>query len=210
MTPRGIFVTGTDTDVGKTVVSAGLCLALDGDYWKPVQAGHDPATDQDTVAVLTGAHIHPSAVVLSRPRSPHEGAVYENIRIEAGAFALPASDRPIVVEGAGGALVPLNERETVADLIRWLGLPCLVVARSGLGTINHTCLTVEALRRRGIDVRGAILNGPHDSDNRRSIEHFARVPVIAEMPKLAPLDRVAVSRWAKSNAAALREATDLV
>jgi malonyl-CoA O-methyltransferase len=197
---RGVFVTGTDTDVGKTVVSAWLVRALDADYWKPVQAGLDGETDSDVVLRLAGlapARIHASAYRLEAPLSPHEAARREGVRIDLSRFELPASPRPIVVEGAGGLLVPLNDRALIADLIARLGLPAVLVARSTLGTINHTLLSLEALRARRIPCLGVVINGPPNAANRKAIETYGRAHILAELPRLEPLDETAIAEAAR-------------
>ena len=180
-----IFVTGTDTGVGKTVVSAWLVRSWQADYWKPVQSGTADGRDADVIrAASPGTVIHDSAFSLSAALSPHEAARRDGVAIRLEDFHLPSTSRPLVVEGAGGVLVPLDDRHFIVDLIARLGLPTLVVARSTLGTINHTLLTVEALRRRRLRIAGIVLNGPPDPANRQAIEHFANVPVVAELPQL--------------------------
>ncbi|MCR6632480.1 MAG: dethiobiotin synthase [Magnetospirillum sp.] len=182
---RGVFVTGTDTDVGKTLVAAWLTQAWGADYWKPVQTGAADITDYGTVGRLVpGAVIHPSAYVFQAPLSPHEAARRERARIDLSALAPPATERPLVVEGAGGAMVPLNEVALTVDFMERLGLPALVVARSSLGTINHTLLTLEVLRRRRIPILGVVMNGQRNPANRQAIEHFGGVPVLAEIQPL--------------------------
>lgn len=186
------FVTGTDTDVGKTVVAAWLMLHLDGDYWKPVQAGSEGGTDRERVQALTGLpdeRFHPSAYLLREALSPHEAARREGIRIDLDRCTLPETARPLVIEGAGGLLVPFDERSFVIDLVARLAAPVVLVARSTLGTINHTLLSLEALRRRDLAVAGVVLDGPPSPHNRAAIEFYGGVPVIAEIPPLAPLTR---------------------
>jgi malonyl-CoA O-methyltransferase len=188
---RGVFVTGTDTGVGKTVVSAWLMRVLDADYWKPIQAGTEDETDTAVVQRLTGlpeGRFHESAYRLTAPLSPYEAARREGITIDLDRIALPESARPLVVEGAGGILVPLNDRTFMTDLMAKFGLPAVIVARAELGTINHTLLTVEALRARGLPMAGVVMNGAPNAANRRAIETFGRVQVIAEFPPLEPLD----------------------
>ncbi len=177
----GLFVTGTDTGVGKTVVSAWLALHLCADYWKPVQSGLDDETDAEAVARLTGdagVGIHPCAFELTQPLSPHEAARRDGITIKLDDFTLPETDRPLIVEGAGGLLVPLNDTHYMIDLIERLGLPCVLVARSGLGTINHTLLSLAALRTRGLPIECVVINGPENPANRKAIEDFGGVPVL--------------------------------
>jgi dethiobiotin synthetase/malonyl-CoA O-methyltransferase len=182
----GLFVTGTDTGVGKTMVAAWLVRSWQADYWKPVQSGTLDGRDADVIRqVAPEAAVHASAYELSAALSPHEAARLEGVTIGLDALHLPPSRRPLVVEGAGGALVPLNERDLMVDLMARLGLPVLVVARSGLGTINHTLLTIEAIRRRGLTIAGVVMNGPPNPANRRAIELFGDVLVVGVLPTLA-------------------------
>lgn len=191
-----VFVTGTDTGVGKTVASAWLCLHTGADYWKPLQSGSPPDRDADEVALLSGARIHPERHLLRLARSPQEAATAEGLRLGLDDFSPPQTERPLVIEGAGGVLVPLNENETMLDLMARLAAPVVVVARSGLGTINHTCLTLQALRARNLFVFGVILCGNLDQQNREAIEHFGNVRVLGQIPPLAPLTREALLRVA--------------
>lgn len=140
---QGFFVTGTDTDVGKTVVSAWLVARLEACYWKPVQAGNHPETDSAIVRRLTGAppaRILPEAYVLPEPIAPHEAARRAGVAIDMAKLVPPPCDRPLVVEGAGGLMVPLTDTAYVIDLAAELHLPIILVTRSTLGTINHTLL----------------------------------------------------------------------
>ncbi|MGE5547927.1 MAG: dethiobiotin synthase [Solirubrobacterales bacterium] len=191
---NGIFVTGTDTGVGKTLVSAWLAQHWRAAYWKPVQSGSVEGTDGGEVARLApDAEFLPSAYVLKEPLSPHEAAAREGVRIDLAALAPPLTSRPLVVEGAGGVMVPLNDTALMIDLMAQLALPVLVVARSGLGTINHTLLTLAALRGRGLAIRGVIMNGEPNPANRRAIEHFGRVRVLAELPPLPAVTAEAIA-----------------
>lgn len=203
----GVFVTGTGTGVGKTVVSAGLASALDGDYWKPVQTGCLEDSDTDTVtrlAALGPGRTHPPAHVYQAPLSPHEAARLEGAAIDLADFALPGTDRALVVEGAGGLLVPLNDRHTMADLMSRLGLPCVLVALSGLGTINHTLLSLEALKARHIPLLGVVMNGEPNAANADAIRSFGGVPVLLELAPLEPLDGGAVAAMGSRLAGALQ------
>lgn len=196
---RGFFVTGTDTDVGKTVVSAWLLAHLDACYWKPVQAGTEPETDTQTVrrlAELPEDRIVPEAYVLKEPMAPHEAARREGISIDMAKLVGPQDDRLLIVEGAGGLLVPLNEKDYVIDLIEDLNLPVVLVARSTLGTINHTLLSLEALRRRGLVVAGVVINGPESPHNRAAIERYGKTQVIVEIPQLDTVTRSALRQIA--------------
>jgi dethiobiotin synthetase len=184
---NGFFVTGTDTDVGKTVVSAWLLAHLDACYWKPVQAGAEPETDSATVrrlAEVSADRILPEAYLLSEPIAPHEAAQRSGIAIDMAKLVPPPCDRPLVVEGAGGLMVPLTDEAYVVDLATELHLPLILVARSTIGTINHTLLSLEAIRRRGLPLAGVVINGPETPHNRAAIERYGQVEVIAEIPWL--------------------------
>ncbi len=188
--PDRLFVTGTDTGVGKTVVSAMLKVGLDAHYWKPIQSGSDEGTDSDWIeSVATNpldllqTKVVPEVYSLRAPLSPHAAARLEGIRIDLDPINLPRIS-PLIVEGAGGVMVPINENKLMLDLIQKFSLPTVVVARSGLGTINHTLLTVEKLLSAGVDVFGVVMNGPRNRANKSAIEHYGNVRVIAEIPEL--------------------------
>lgn len=185
----GYFITGTDTDVGKTIVSAWVMAHIGGYYWKPTQSGtpHDVETVKD-ILKLPADRIIPSAYVLQQPLSPHEAAKRDGIVIEAEKLKLP-NVSPLVVEGAGGLMVPLNDHMMVIDLIEELKLPVILVARSKLGTINHTLLSLLALRTRDISIKGIVMNGPKAPHNRQALEQFGGVPIIAEIPELETISR---------------------
>lgn len=199
--PRGVFVTGTDTGIGKTLVSAVLARAWQADYWKPLQTGVavEPG-DSATVAQLAGLppeRIHAPHSVLQAPLSPWAAAREEGVALRLDDIVLPSTAAPLVVEGAGGLLVPIDDDSTMIDLIAGLGLPVVLVARSTLGTLNHTLLSLEALRMRGIPVAGVVMSGEPSAGNRRGIEHFGQTRVLAEIPRLAAVDADAVARLAR-------------
>jgi dethiobiotin synthase len=188
--PRQLFITGTDTGVGKTVVSAILMAGLEGKYWKPVQSGLEEMTDTDWIRAVTGLpenHFYPETCRLQRPLSPHASAAAEGIRIDLESFRLPDTEEHLIVEGAGGIMVPLNETHLMLDLMKKLAIPVLLVARSELGTINHTLLSLEQMRRHGLEVFGVVMNGPKNPGNREAIEHFGKVKVLAE---IEPMDAI--------------------
>lgn len=188
------FVTGTDTDVGKTVASAWLVLHMGARYWKPVQAGLDE-TDEATIRRLTEVgdnRIVPTVYSLPEPLSPHESARRAGVTIDIDSLQAPQGDAPLIVEGAGGVLVPLNEEALVIDLIEQLRLPVILVCRTTLGTINHTLLSLKVLRARNLQVAGVILSGPDVPHNRQAIESYGRVRVIGHLPQLDPLTRKAL------------------
>jgi dethiobiotin synthase len=197
MLPTGsVFVTGTDTDVGKSVVSAWLLRKIGGDYWKPIQSGLAGESDLLVVKRLSGLaedRFHLSTFNLTQPLSPHASAALDGVEIKLDDFALPESKNPIIVEGAGGLLVPLNEQDFIIDLIQKLALPVVLVARSGLGTINHTLLSLQLLRQRGVAIAGVVLNGELNPGNRDAIIKYGKVDIIAEIPKLDPLNTQTLS-----------------
>jgi dethiobiotin synthetase len=184
--PDAFFITGTDTGVGKTLVSAILLSGLQGTYWKPVQSGTITQTDTDWVKSVTGLPSEKfcdETYKLTQPLSPHASAKIDGVHISLEAFRLPGgAARPLIVEGAGGLMVPLNENDLMIDLMEKLALPVVLVARSGLGTINHTMLSLGALRTRNIEVLGIIMNGEPNPSNRAALEQYGRTPVIAEIP----------------------------
>lgn len=186
--PDEFFVTGTDTGIGKTLVSAMLMSVLDASYWKPIQAGLDEETDTQFVERISEAapeRIFQERYRLVTPMSPHGAADLDEVEIKLNDFSLPKyQTKKLIVEGAGGLWVPINWKETILDLITHLDLPVLLVARSSLGTLNHTLLSLEALRSRGIEVIGVIMNGEAHPSNKQTIEHFGNIPVA----EVAPLD----------------------
>jgi dethiobiotin synthetase len=194
---KGFFVTGTDTNVGKTVLSALLVAALDAVYWKPIQTGAAESTDRRFVRLWAAPHdeqLVPECYCFDPPVSPHLAAREAGVRIELDSIRFPAAaaGRLWIVEGAGGVMVPLNERDLMLDVIRDLGLPVVVAARTSLGTINHTLLTLSALCSAQLDVRGVVLIGEENLENRRAIEHYGGVQVVGHIPFLANINRAAL------------------
>ena len=198
MARPGAFVTGNDTGIGKTFASACLVQRWRADYWKPVQTGlAEEAGDSETVASLTGARIHPPRHEFAAPLSPEAAALREGGTVSLADFLLPSGQAPIVVEGAGGVLVPLGAGATMADLIRQLGLPAILVARGTLGTISHSLLSIEALRSRGIPIAGIIVSGPDEDGNAATIERLGRVPILAILPRLGTITPAAIAEAAR-------------
>lgn len=184
-------ITGTDTDVGKTVFAAALVAALDGIYWKPIQAGLGQ-TDTDTVRDLSGIpedRILPEAYRLRTPASPHISAERDGIEIDTSKLVLPQVDRPLIVEGAGGLLVPLTRNELQIDVFARWKVPVILCAGTMLGTINHTLLSVEALKRRGIPIHGIAFIGEEIIDTQLTITNFAAVRNLGRLPRIEPLNR---------------------
>jgi dethiobiotin synthetase len=187
---KALVICGTDTDVGKTVVSALVVQGLGATYWKPVQSGLEGGGDSGRLQALLqlpAERLLPEAYRLQTPVSPHWAAELEGITIDPARLALPAVAGVLVVETAGGLLVPLRRDWLQIDQLAAWGLPVLLVARSGLGTLNHTLLSVEALRQRSIPLLGLVLNGPLHPDNPATLAALAQAQVLAQLPPLEPL-----------------------
>jgi dethiobiotin synthetase len=183
-------VTGTDTGIGKTVLAAALTSALQARYWKPVQAGLEGETDSVVVARLSGLGaeaIIPEAYRLTTPCSPHQAAALDGVMIDPTRLALPDHAGPLVIEGAGGVLVPLAEGFLSADLFARWGLPVVLAARTTLGTINHTLLSVEALRARQVPIAGVAFIGDANAESERVICAEGHVRRLGRLPLLDPL-----------------------
>ena len=184
-------VTGTDTGIGKTVFSAALAGALGASYWKPVQAGLEGETDSETVRRLSELppdRILPEAYRLKLPASPHIAAAREGRRIEPGRLAIPARPGPLVIEGAGGLMIPLSPDLLQIDVFASWGLPAILCARTSLGTINHTLLSLEAMARRSIEVHGIVFTGEGDEEVEAAILGFGKARRLGRLPPLVPLD----------------------
>lgn len=187
---NALVICGTDTDVGKTVVSALVVQGLGATYWKPVQSGLEGGGDSSRLQALLQlptTRLVPEAYRLQTPVSPHWAAELDGVTIDPARLALPAVAGALVVETAGGLLVPLRRDWLQIDQLAAWGLPVLLVARSGLGTLNHTLLSVQALRQRSIPLLGLVLNGPLHPDNPATLAALAQVPVLAQLPPLEPL-----------------------
>ncbi|RWK18586.1 MAG: ATP-dependent dethiobiotin synthetase BioD [Mesorhizobium sp.] len=189
MTAR-IVVTGTDTGVGKTVFSAGLAGLLDGFYWKPVQSGLDEETDSEVVARLSGlpaGRVVPEVYRLKMPLSPHRSAEIDGVAIEAARLSLPKLPGPLIIEGAGGLMVPLNRQTRFIDIFREWQLPVILCARTALGTINHTLLSLEAMRARSIPLLGIAFIGDEMADTQKTIAEMGKVRILGRLPRVDPL-----------------------
>lgn len=186
-----LIVSGTDTDIGKTVVAAGLAAALGAHYWKPIQAGTADGTDSERAAVLgvPRAHVLGEGYKLALPASPHLAFRVEGLAADPARLALPEA-RPLVVEGAGGLMVPIRHDPPwlmIDQFAHWQA-PVLLVARTALGTINHSLLSMEALRTRGIPIAGLLFVGDAHEENEAVIPTLAGVPHVGRLPLLDPLD----------------------
>jgi len=192
---KAYIVSGTDTGIGKTIVAAMLTLALDGLYWKPIQSGTDDGTDRQRVQALTllgDDRLLPERYVLSRPLSPHRAAALDGIEIEPEALVLPSLDRNLIVEGAGGLMVPITRRTLQIDVFAGWNAPVILCARTGLGTINHTLLSIEALHSREMRLHGLIFIGEDNPDNIRTIAELSGGRVLGLVPRLTRIDRAAL------------------
>ncbi|MDN5568083.1 MAG: dethiobiotin synthase [Paracoccus sp. (in: a-proteobacteria)] len=208
-----IVITSTGTDVGKTVFSAGLCGLIGADYWKPLQSGlagnvpnpdvrtdaaPTPESDRAEVARLSGARTHPEAYMLRQPLSPHRAAELDGVDIDAARLTPPdAAD--LVIEGAGGALVPITRRMLFADLFAGWQLPVVLVASTGLGTISHSLSVLESLRARKVPVLGVVFVGEDNADNMATIGQMGQVKVLGRLPMLPVLDRDSLSAAMTAN-----------
>jgi dethiobiotin synthetase len=190
--PRPCFVvSGTDTDVGKTIFAAGLAAALDGSYWKPVQAGLAGETDTEIVLRLSGLpkeRMLPEVYRLTTAASPHLAAERDRVEIDVGRLTVPETSRPLVVEGAGGLLVPLTREFLQIDLFARWAMPVILCASTRLGTINHSLLSIEALKRRSIPMLGIVFVGEPNADSERTIVEMGGVHRLGRLPWLDPLD----------------------
>jgi dethiobiotin synthetase len=192
---KAYIVTGTDTGIGKTTVAAMLALALDGLYWKPIQSGTDDGTDKQRVQILAQLpddRLLPERYVLSQPLSPHRAAELDGVEIQTRALALPTFERTLIIEGAGGLLVPVTRNKLQIDVFADWGLPVVLCARTGLGTINHTLLSIEALRSRLMRLHGLIFVGDDNPDNMRTIAEFSGARILGLVPLLDRIDRGAL------------------
>jgi dethiobiotin synthetase len=189
---RTFVIAGTDTGVGKTCFSAALVGALGASYWKPVQSGLEDETDSQIVARLSGVapdHILPEAWRLKLPASPHISARAEAIEIHPDRLAPPDVEGPLVIETAGGVMVPLADDVLTVDVLARWRLPVVLVARTALGTINHSLLTIEALRRRDIPLHGVAFVGDEEKGPQETILRIGAVRGLGRLPRLEPLTR---------------------
>lgn len=195
----GLIITGTDTDVGKTLFAAALVAAMGARYWKPIQAGLDGETDAQLVQRLGAVpqeRIVPEVYRLTTPASPHVAAEIDGVAIDLNRLTLPSEEAGaprLMVEGAGGVLVPLTRRLLQVDLFARWDLPVVLVAATRLGTINHSLLSIEALKRRAIEIRGVAFVGDGNADSERTICEFGKVQRLGRLPMLDELTPAALA-----------------
>ena len=189
------FVTGIGTGIGKTIISAVLVEKLKADYWKPVQSGDLESSDSLSVKKLisnTHTKIHREAYRLTQPFSPHKSAAIDNITIDAENFVMPQTSNSLIIEGAGGLMVPLNKKFLIIDLIKKLNVPVILVSQNYLGSINHTILSVNALKQYQIPVKGIIFNGIKDISSKDFILEYTGVELLGHIPQYENIDKEAI------------------
>ena len=195
---KRIFITGISTEVGKTVVSAIVTEALEADYWKPIQAGDLELSDSHKVAALISnekSYIHNNSYALRYPMSPHAAAALEGIQIDLSKIQLPKTDNHLVIEGAGGLLVPLNQTHTILDIID-PSYKVIIVSRHYLGSINHSLLTIHYLRERGFDI-SVIFNGPENEATESVIANMTGVKVLGRIDNEKIIDKSVIKHYAE-------------
>ncbi|MCL4156134.1 UNVERIFIED_CONTAM: hypothetical protein GTU68_028789 [Idotea baltica] len=194
------FISGIDTGIGKTLCSAILAECLKADYWKPIQAGDLDNSDSITVSKLitnNKTKIHLERFKLNTSASPHYSAAIDNVDISLSDFSLPKTENTLIVEGAGGLLVPINEYKTIIDLIKFLDIPVILVSKNYLGSINHTLMSLEILKINNIKVGGIIFNGTENTESQRIIQKLSNVKLIGCIPEFQNVDKKCVEDSAR-------------
>ena len=194
-----LIIAGIGTEVGKTVASAVLVEALQADYWKPVQSGYPPDSDTNTVRNLVSnsrSRFHPETYLLREPLSPHAAAAAEGITIDPARLVVPQTTNSLVIELAGGLMVPLTDTYLNIDFVGEMGLPVVLVTRNYLGSINHTLLSAEALRRRNIPVMGLIINGPSVPATESVLLSYTGLPCLLRIQDEPELTKELVKKYA--------------
>ena len=196
--PKTFFITGIGTEVGKTVVSAIVTEAMQADYWKPIQAGDLDYSDSHKVERMVSnkeSHFFKNAFALKTPMSPHAAAEIDEVKIEVSKIKRPDCDKDLVIEGAGGLMVPLNNKEVIADLIRKEDV-VILVSRHYLGSINHTLLSIEALKNRGIQKIGIIFSGAEHPTTESAIKKLGKVKILGRIDEEPYFDGMVVKEYA--------------
>jgi dethiobiotin synthetase len=195
MPAKSLFVTGIGTGIGKTIVSAVLTEKLNADYWKPVQSGD--LDDSDTLKVKSlisnnSSVFYPETYRLTQPYSPHKSAAIDGIEIDIDKFITPKTTNDLIIEGAGGLMVPLNDRFLMIDLIKKLNISVVLVSQNYLGSINHTLLSVAILKQHDIDIAGIIFNGKTDTNSESYILNYTGVNVLGRLPEMEVITKAAI------------------
>jgi len=197
---RRFFVSGIGTGIGKTIVSAVLAEKLQADYWKPVQAGDLHCTDTSTVKKLianTRTQLHPERYLLKTPASPHYAAQIDSVEIALNDFELPKTDNTLIIEGAGGLLVPLNNKgEFIIDMAKHFDAEIVLVSQNYLGSINHTLLSVEAIEKRGLKVAGIVFNGASNPATEDYILAYTQWQLIGRIKQEVAFDKTLIKKYA--------------
>lgn len=194
------FITGIGTEVGKTITSAIITQALKADYWKPVQAGELNHSDRMKVENLIDnnrSKFHPEAYRLNQPMSPHAAAERDGIKIDIASIKMPHTDNHLVIEGAGGLLVPLNDNDTILNLIEILNCEVILVSRHYLGSINHTLMSIELLKQRNIRIKGILFNGKENKDTESIITKMSEIEVLGRINELENLNKSVINSIAQ-------------
>ncbi len=198
-----LIICGTDTDVGKTLISSFFVRGLQSFYWKPIQSGIETETDSQTIYRLSGVKkekILSEAYIFNKPVSPHWASEIDGKEIDLNLLNLPPIDGSLIIETAGGLMVPITRSFLQIEQIKKWNLPVIIVCKSSLGTLNHTLLTIEALKKRNIKILGLIINGEKHLDNPRTLKEFSKLPIIAEFPRLSNVDKNNLDRlWKELN-----------
>lgn len=192
---KPIFITGIGTGIGKTITSVVLTEKLKADYWKPIQSGDLDESDTLKVKSLisnTKTVFHPETYRLTQPYSPHKSAAIDGIVIDIKAFSIPKTDNTLIIEGAGGLMVPLNEQDLMIDLIRKLQAEVILISQNYLGSINHTILSWKALQQENIPIKGIIFNGETDAESERYILQYTGLQLLGKVPQLQRIDKQAI------------------
>jgi dethiobiotin synthetase len=186
------FITGIGTGIGKTLISAILTEKLKADYWKPIQSGDLDTSDSITLGSLisnTKTVIHPESYRLTQPLSPHLSARLDGIEIDLNKINMPLTGNNLIIEGAGGLMVPLNEKELIIDLIKKLNVEVILVSQNYLGSINHTLLSVNLLKQYEIPIKGIIFNGDENVETERYIQQYAKIKKLGSIPSFGDIDK---------------------
>jgi dethiobiotin synthetase len=203
---NSIAILGIHTGIGKTVASAVIAEATGADYWKPVQAGIEERDTTLVKSLLTNGvnRVHDEAIVLSQPMSPHAAAAIDGVEIDFTKFTWPATDKLLLVETAGGILSPMSSTTTMADFVQHYELPAILVVQNYLGSINHTLLSIEVLKGRGINLLGIIINGAANESSETFIEAYGGIPIIARIHQFDIIDKASVAEYSFEISAKLK------
>lgn len=195
------FVTGIGTGIGKTIVSAILTEKLKADYWKPIQSGDLAQSDSLAIESLISnlkTKIHPETYRLNNPLSPHLSAKLDGVEIQLNQFKLPETENTLIIEGAGGLMVPLNNKELILDLIKYLNLEVILISQNYLGSINHTLLTINTLKQHNVSIKGVIFNGETNLESESYILNYTQINHLGNIPVLKALDKTSIVEAGKN------------